>query len=457
LLHKLHRPCNNRRNASWEGEGVLMPERAESTEHEELRAEAARWFEEHWDPDLTVGEWWERLAESGWGFPTWDRHWYGKGLTSREAAVVGEERRRVGAFGPPSGIGVMMAGPTIVAHATDDQKKRFLPDMVSGKEIWCQLFSEPGSGSDLASLQTKAVRDGDEWIVNGQKVWTSGAQFSRWGILIARTDPDAPKHKGITYFVIDMHQPGIEVRPLKEMTGGATFNEVFFNDARVPHENVIGEVNAGWGVAVTTLAHERNSLGASGMGGFGGGGGGEMIGVTDLDRKVGDVAKGGGGGEMAGMAAAFGGGGAQLIKMLPQLFGKSGDAIVRQELMKVYSLMEISRFTGLRAQAAAAVGRTPGPEVSTGKLMASNIVRLLRDTGLAIEGPAGMLMGPDAPLGGMIQFLALFSPAIAIAGGTDQVQRNIIGERVLGLPAEPRTDKEVPFRELKVGTQRVEA
>jgi alkylation response protein AidB-like acyl-CoA dehydrogenase len=371
--------------------------------------------------------------------------------------VVGEERRRVGAFGPPSGIGVMMAGPTIVAHATDEQKKRFLPDMVSGKEIWCQLFSEPGSGSDLASLQTKAVRDGDEWIVNGQKVWTSGAQFSRWGILIARTDPDAPKHKGITYFVIDMHQPGIEVRPLKEMTGGATFNEVFFNDARVPHENVIGEVNAGWGVAVTTLAHERNSLGASGMGGFGGGGGGEMIGVTDLDRKVGDVAKGGGGGEMAGMAAAFGGGGAQLIKMLPQLFGKSGDAIVRQELMKVYSLMEISRFTGLRAQAAAAAGRTPGPEVSTGKLMASNIVRLLRDTGLAIEGPAGMLMGSDAPLGGMLQFLALFSPAIAIAGGTDQVQRNIIGERVLGLPAEPRTDKEVPFRELKVGTQRVEA
>ena len=419
---------------------------------EAIRAESGRWFDENWDPEITVGEWWERLAESGWGFPTWSPDWYGKGLTSRQAAVVAEERRRVGAFGPPSGIGVMMAGPTIVAHGTDEQKKRFLPAMVSGKEVWCQLFSEPGSGSDLASLQTKAVRDGDEWIVNGQKVWTSGAQFSKWGILIARTNPDVPKHRGITYFAIDMDQPGIEVRPLKEMTGGATFNQVFFTDARVPHENVIGDVNDGWAVAVTTLAHERNSLGAGGMGGFGGGGG-EVIGVMDLQAKVGDVSKGGGG-EMAGMAAAFGGGGAQLIKMLPQMFGKSGDPVVRQEMMKLYTLMEIARFTSLRAQAAAAAGKAPGPEVSTGKLAASNIVRALRDTGLAIEGPAGMLMGKDAPLGGMLQFLALFSPAISIAGGTDQVQRNIIGERVLGLPSEPRLDKDLPFRELKVGTQK---
>ena len=414
-----------------------------------LRAEARRWFQENWDPDLTVGEWWERLAESGWGFPTWSPEWYGKGLTSRQASVVAEERRAVGAFGPPSGIGPMMAGPTLINHATDEQKKRFLPDMVSGKAIWCQLFSEPGSGSDLASLQTKAVRDGDEWIVNGQKVWTSGAQFAKWGILIARTNPDVPKHKGITYFVIDIDQPGIEVRPLKEMTGGATFNEVFFTDARVPHANVIGEVNEGWAVAVTTLAHERNSLGAGGS--FGGG---EVIGMTDLSARVGDLAKGGGGGEMAGMAAAFGGGGSQLITMLPQMFGKAGDPVVRQELMKIYSLMEIARFTGLRSQAAAAAGKAPGPEVSTGKLMASNLVRALRDTGLAVEGAGGMLMGKDAPLGGMLQFLALFSPAISIAGGTDQVQRNIIGERVLGLPPEPRLDKDVPFRELKVGTQK---
>jgi alkylation response protein AidB-like acyl-CoA dehydrogenase len=425
---------------------------APETKADTIRAEAGRWFDENWDPELTVGEWWERLAESGWGFPTWSTDWYGRGLTSREASIVAEERRRVGAFGPPSGIGVMMAGPTIVAHGTDDQKKRFLPAMVSGKEIWCQLFSEPGSGSDLASLQTKAVRDGDEWIVNGQKVWTSGAQFSRWGILIARTNSEVPKHRGITYFAIDMHQPGVEVRPLKEMTGGATFNEVFLTDARVEHANVIGEVDGGWSVAVTTLAHERNSLGAGGLGGFGGGGG-EVIGAMDLTAKLSDLQQRDAGGEMAGMAAAFGGGGAELIKLLPQMFGKAHDAVVRQELMKVFTLMELARYTSLRSQAAAAAGRPPGPEVSTGKLAASNIVRALRDTGLSIEGAAGMLSGKDAPLGGMLQFLALFSPAISIAGGSDQVQRNIIGERVLGLPGEPRLDKDVPFRDLKVGTQ----
>jgi len=423
----------------------------DSPEAAAIRREARAWFDKHWDPDLSLGDWWERLAESGWGFPTWSPDWYGRGLSSQLAAVVAEERKRAGAFGPPSGIGVMMAGPTIVAHGTDEQRKRFLPNMVSGKEVWCQLFSEPGSGSDLASLQTRAVRDGDEWVVNGQKVWTSGAQFSKWGILIARTNPDVPKHKGITYFVIDMDQPGVEVRPLKEMTGGATFNEVFFTDARVPDANVLGEVGEGWGVAVTTLAHERNSLGAGGMGGMGGG---EIIGRPDLTRRVGDLVNASsGGGEMAGMAAAFGGGGGSMIKMLPQLFGKGTDPVVRQDIARIYTLLEIARFTGLRAQAAAARGERPGPEVSTGKLMASTIVRTLRDAGLRIEGPHGMLHGSDAPLGGMLQFLALFSPAVSIAGGTDEVQRNIIGERVLGLPSEPRPDKELPFRELKVGTQ----
>ena len=423
----------------------------ESPEAAEVRAEARAWFTHSWDPDLTLGDWWERLAESGWGFPTWSPDWYGRGLSSQLAAVVAEERKAAGAYGPPSGIGVMMAGPTIVAHGTDEQRKRFLPSMVSGREVWCQLFSEPGSGSDLASLQTRAERDGDEWVVNGQKVWTSGAQFSKWGILIARTNPDVPKHKGITYFLIDIDQPGVEVRPLKEMTGGATFNEVFLTDARVPDANVLGGVGEGWGVAVTTLAHERSSLGAGSMGGMGGG---EIIGRPDLSRRVGDlVSASGGGGEMAGMAAAFGGGGGSLIKMLPQLFGKGDDPVVRQDVARLYTLLEIARFTGLRSQAAAARGDRPGPEVSTGKLMASTIVRTLRDVGLRIEGPHGMLHGEDAPMGGMLQFLALFSPAVAIAGGTDEVQHNIIGERVLGLPSEPRPDKELPFRELKVGTQ----
>jgi alkylation response protein AidB-like acyl-CoA dehydrogenase len=429
-----------------------MPEVLEQPDAAEVRAECRAWLQENWSPDLSLGDWWERLADSGWGFPTWPKEWYGRGLSSQLAAVVGEERRDAGAFGPPSGIGVMMAGPTIVVHGTDEQRKRFLPNMVSGKEIWCQFFSEPGAGSDLAGLQTKAVRDGDEWVVNGQKVWTSGAQYSRWGILIARTNPDVPKHKGISYFVIDVEQPGIDVRPLKEMTGEAMFNEVFFTDARVPNENLIGDVNEGWGVAVTTLAYERNSLGAGGMGGAMGGG--AVIGRADLAAKVGDIAKQSGGGMLGGMAAAFGGGGATMLKMLPQMFGKEHDSLVRQDIASLYTLLEISRFTGLRAQAAAARGERPGPEVSTGKLMASKIVTTMRDSILRIEGAQGMLHGDDAPLGGMGQYLALFSPAVSIAGGSDQVQRNIIGERVLGLPGDVRVDKEVPFNELKVGTQR---
>jgi alkylation response protein AidB-like acyl-CoA dehydrogenase len=411
-----------------------------------VRERAERWFQENWNPEITLGQWWELLAKDGWGFPTWPERWFGRGLSSDQAKLVDAARAAAGAVGGPSGIGVMMAGPTIIDHGTEEQCQRFLPNMVTGKEIWCQLFSEPGAGSDLAGLQTRAERDGDEWVVNGQKVWTSGAQFSRWGILIARTDRDVTKHEGITYFVIDMDQPGVEVRPLKEMTGGATFNEVFLADARVPHENVIGEVDRGWGVAVTTLAHERNSLGASGMGGAGG----AMIGRNDLDRPAGQRR---GGGDMAGMAMAFGNGGA-LVKQLPELVGRSGDRVLRDKVMRIYSLMEIARFTSLRVQAAKAAGRGPGPEVSTGKLLASDLVRQLRDVGLEALGPHGQLMGEDTPLGGLLQQLALFSPAISIAGGSDQIQRNIIGERVLGLPGEPRVDKGVPFSELKVGTQR---
>jgi alkylation response protein AidB-like acyl-CoA dehydrogenase len=216
----------------------------------------------------------------------------------------------------------------------------------------------------------------------------------------------------------------------------------------VPHENVIGDINRGWNVAVTTLAHERNSLGASGMASAAGG---AIIGRNDLDRPAGE--RSGGGGEMAGMAAAFGGGGG-MVKMLPALVGRGDDRVLIDKIMRVYSLMEIARYTSLRVQAAKAAGRGPGPEVSTGKLVASELVRQLRDIGLEALGPYGQLMGDDTPLGGMLQQLALFSPAISIAGGTDQVQRNIIGERVLGLPREPRVDKDIPFSELTIGTQR---
>ena len=413
-----------------------------------VREEAETWFRANWDPEVPLGRWWERLADSGWGFPTWPERWFGRSLSSDQAKQADAARAAIGAVGPPSGIGVMMAGPTIIDHGTEEQCQRFLPNMVCGKEVWCQLFSEPGAGSDLAGLQARAERDGDEWVVNGQKVWTSGAQFSKWGILIARTSVDVPKHEGITFFVIDMDQAGVEVRPLKEMTGGATFNEVFMTDARVPHSNVIAEPNRGWGVAVTTLAHERNSLGASGMASAAGG---LMIGRNDLDRPAGRRSSGGGG--MTGMAAAFGGGGS-MVAGLPALVGRGDDKVLRDKVMRIYTLMEITRYTSLRVQAARDAGRGPGPEVSTGKLVASELVRQLRDVGLEALGPHGQLMGDDTPLGGMLQQLALFSPAISIAGGSDQIQRNIIGERVLGLPGEPRADKDVPFAELKVGTQR---
>jgi alkylation response protein AidB-like acyl-CoA dehydrogenase len=429
-----------------------------TTSADQIRAEASAWFQGNWDADMTLGEWWARLGTSGWGFPTWPEGAFGKGLDSEGARIVAAERTAAGAPGPPGGIGPMMAGPTIAEHGTPEQIERFLPNLVSGKEIWCQLFSEPGSGSDLASIQTRAVRDGDEWVVNGQKVWTSGAQFSRWGILIARTDVDTPKHDGITYFVLDLHQPGVEVRPLREMTGGATFNEVFFSDARVPDADRIGEVGRGWGVALTTLSHERKNLGIGG-GGIGGmGGGSPMLGISmggdetpssgpDLEQRAGDA--GGGGGMPSGMGDM-----GSMFKMVPALFGKSQDPVVRQDIARLYSLMEISRYTALRSKAAAERGDAPGPEQSIGKLFVSNMMRTMRDFMLGLMGAQGMLAGTDAPLGGMFTWMALFTPAISIAGGTDEIQRNIIGERVLGLPPEPRPDKELPFRDLLVGTQR---
>ena len=433
---------------------MAVVEHTDTTDLDQVRADARAWLEATWDPDLTLGRWWEMLGLSGWGFPTWPERGFGKGLSSEAARIVNEERTRVRAPGPPSGIGPMMAGPTIAEHATDEQIARLLPGLVSGREIWCQLFSEPGSGSDLASLQTRAVRDGDEWIVTGQKVWTSGAQFSRWGILIARTNADVPKHDGITYFVIDLHQPGVDVRPLREMTGGATFNEVFLNEARVPDADRIGEVGRGWSVAVTTLSHERKSLGG-GLGGFGGGS--PMLGINigdgppssgpDLESRAGDA--GGEGGGMAGMGDM-----GSMFRMIPALFGKQHDPVVRQDIARLYTLMEISRYTSLRSKAAAERGEAPGPEQSTGKLFVSHMLRLMRDFTLGLAGPSGTLTGPDAPMGGMFTWMALFTPAISIAGGTDEIQRNIIGERVLGLPAEPRPDKDVPFRELLVGTQR---
>lgn len=415
----------------------------------ELQSEVRSWLEQNWDPDLTVAEWWDRLCDSGFGAPTWPEEWHGRGLARDQARIVNETIREFGALGPPSGLGMMLAGPTIIAHGTDEQKRHYLRRIVNGQDGWCQLFSEPGAGSDLASLQTRATPDGDEWVVTGQKVWTSGGMVADVGMLLARTDPEAAKHKGISYFAIDMHQPGIEVRPLREMTGHALFSEVFMDDARVANDACIGGLNNGWTVAKTTLANEREGLGSGG----GGAGGGAVPGTVagTLEKRVGDYVRG----ERRGGAGIPGllGNTPKMLLDLAREHGKAGDPHVRQGLARLYSMGEIGRFTVLRTKAAKAAGRGPGPEANTAKLSMSRMVRLTRDLGLAILGPAGMLAGEDAPLNGLIQELALFSPAPSIYGGTDEIQKNIIGERVLQLPREPSSDHDVPFKDLKVGTQ----
>jgi alkylation response protein AidB-like acyl-CoA dehydrogenase len=414
----------------------------------EVRAEATEWFASNWDPELSLREWWMLLATSGWGFPTWPASWFGRGLPSSLTRAVAEARRSVGALGPPAGIAQHLAGPTIIAHGTPDQKARFLPGIVAG-QIWCQLFSEPGAGSDLASIQTRAELDGDEWVVEGQKVWTSGAHIARFGILIARTDPSLPKHQGLTYFVIDMDQPGIEVRPIREMTGRAIFNEVFLTSARVPADNRIGDLGEGWAVALTTLANERTMLSA---GSFGSSGSAASIRPLDLGSRAGDALRAGDAG-----TAPSGSGAGDLVRSLADEFGWRDDPIARQEIARIHTLLEIARYTDLRVKAALDAGGRPGPEVSIGKLAASHLLRTMRETMFRLCGPYATLWGDDAPRKGRVHEVAFSSYLISIGGGTDQIQRNIIGERVLGLPREPRADKDVPFSELRVGTQRSDA
>ena len=416
-----------------------------------VRDEVRSWLADNWDPDLTVAEWWERLCDSGWAMPTWPEEWFGKALPRELAGVVSADLRAAGAIGPPSGLGTLLAGPTILVHGTDEQRARYLRPILNGQEAWCQLFSEPGAGSDLASLQCRAERDGDEWIINGQKVWTSGGQTADLGMLVARTNPDAPKHKGITYFAINMNQPGVEVRPLREMTGRSLFSEVFFSDARAHQSEIIGELNGGWAVANTTLANERAGLGSGGSGAVGGAMPGKKAG--QLERRVGDLV-GGRGRDRAERAVA--GRQSSILEKLAKDVGSDQDPNIRQRLAELHILNEIGRITALRVKAAKASGRGPGPEANTAKLLMSRITRLSRDLGLEILGANGMIMGPETPGGGVAQELALFAPAVSIYGGSDEVQKNIIGERVLGLPKEPDADrvKTMPFRELKVGTQR---
>ena len=427
------------------------------------------WLDENWDPELTVGEWWERLGLAGWAAPTLPTNAYGKGAARSVGVQVQKAIAAYGALGAPAGLGLLLAAPTIADHGTQEQIDTMVRDIVTGQKAWCQLFSEPGAGSDLAGLTCKAVRDGDEWIVTGQKVWTSLGQTADIGMLIARTAPDLPKHQGITYFGIDMVQPGIEVRPLREMTGHAMFNETFLDEARVPHANIIGDLNNGWAVANSTLGHERAGLGA-------GGAGGGMAGATPgqiaghLDKRAGDFAPAA---KVKKAPAAEApvedakparkkndAGSAAMLAGMAKHYGCIDDPIVRQGLAELYTLGEIGRYSAERSKAARAAGKDIPGIGNISKLGMSNIMRLQRDLGLHIVGAAGMLHAYEAddqkalneatgnPFLTAVTTTALYAQAPPIYGGTDQIQRNIIGERVLGLPKEPGDTKNVPFSEL---------
>ena len=353
------------------------------------------------------------LFDAGLAGLTWPKPW-GQGLTPEHTRIFNEE---VAGYDLPTSaytIGLGMVIPTMIEFGTDEQRERYVHKALRGEEIWSQLFSEPGAGSDVASLQTRAERDGDEWVINGQKVWTTGAQLSDFGAIIARTNPENPKHRGITMFIVDFKAPGVEIRPIKQINGGSGFNEVFFSDVRVPDSWRIGEVDDGWRCAIAMLMNERVAIGA-------GGGGGRGLSVKALAR-------------------------------LAESKGLKDDPVVRQGIAEVYIGQTIMKFIGLRIRAAVTSGRAPGPEGSIAKLAGALLSRTTSDLAIAIAGAGGQAWEDDKD--GRWAQLVLSTPASRIAGGTDEVQRNIIGERVLGLPKEPQVDRDIPFKQLKVGTQR---
>ncbi len=399
----------------------------DTAEEAAFRAEARAWLESHAPPRTTLlaggrsrwrdpspeaqaehvaacREWQRTLYDGGWAGLTWPVAYGGRGGTAMEQIIFNQEQARFEVSTGALTVGLAMVGPTLVAWGTEEQKDRYLDPMLRGDEAWCQLFSEPGAGSDLAGLTTRADPEGEGWIVNGQKVWTSLAQHSQWAILLARTNRQAPKHRGITYFLLDMASDGVEVRPIHQIDGVAHFNEVFLTDVHIPGSQVVGPVDGGWKVAQTTLQSERAAIGS-----------GEGLRFEDL----------------RGLVAATGAG---------------GSAHLRQDIAAAFTRFELLRYLGLRVQTALSQGRPVGPESSVMKLALSGHVAATTNLLLELEGAAGMLAAEAAPDGGFWQRQFLSQWSIRIGGGTDQIQRNIIGERVLGLPREPQPDREAPFQ-----------
>ena len=403
-----------------------------------VRSEVRDWLAANWDPNAALVAWRGKLADSGWGMPTWPRQWFGRDLPQSLAPTVEAEFARINAVGVAKTGIRLLAAATLLEHGNDVHKARHLRRILTGEDTWCQLFSEPGSGSDLAGATTRADFNGDNWIVNGQKVWTTSAHHADYGLLLARTDWDSPKHQGLSYFVLDMRQPGVEVRPLKQMNGHASFNQVFFTDAVIPPENQIGKTGDGWQVAITTLAHERR--GADGLR--------SQARERDLPGSIYEEERQ----EVATVMEPYKwypqrAGRVDLVVDRANATGRMDDPVVRQEIAKLLTMARSAEWTARRARAAQEHGRPQGPEGSLGKLASSNVARLASHVHTMIAGADAMLSGEDGPLDGLIAEILVSVPATSIAGGTDEIQRNIIAERVLGMPKEPRMDRG-PFRDV---------
>jgi alkylation response protein AidB-like acyl-CoA dehydrogenase len=403
-----------------------------------VRAEVRDWLAANWDPNLSLMAWREILVNSGWGAPTWPRDLYGRGLDPSLAGVVSEEMRRAGAIGIATSGVRHLAIKTLFAHGSDAQKRAFLPPTMTGQYGWCQLFSEPGSGSDMAGAMTRAELKNGRWVINGQKVWTTSAHHADWGLLLARTDWDVPKHAGLSFFLLNMRQPGVEVRPLRQMNGYASFNEVFFTDADAAPEHVVGELGAGWAVANTTLMNER-SLGDPSAAKPTDSGGRDGR-AYDEERE-----------EVAIATEPYGwypqrAGRVDLILERARETGKINDPVVRQEIAKLLILERSAAWTAQRARANLAEGEGLGAMGSLIKLVGSYVARSAARVHTLISGADAMLAGADGAKDGVIAEVFISVPAVSIAGGTDEIQRNIIAERVLGMPKDPSADTKLPFR-----------
>jgi alkylation response protein AidB-like acyl-CoA dehydrogenase len=406
----------------------------------EIRRAVAEFIDTEFDPELSLIEWRTRLLDGGWAAPLWPGDWFGRGFNQEQASVVAEVFRERGVV-PAASIGPRgLAAETILAHGSDDQKRRYLRPILTGEHAWCQLFSEPGSGSDLAGLSTKAERDGDGWRINGQKVWNTSAHHADFGILLARTNFDVPKHQGISYFLIDMRQPGVEVRPLKQMNGHASFNEVFMTDAHVPAHDLIGGEGNGWAVAATTLSYERQ--GFRRRHGQTGKAGGQGLVHKEYEQEI----------LIANEPYTWypqREGRPDLVLKRAKETGAINDPVIRQEIARLHSLVKANELSRVRAADEQRAGSQQViPAGSIGKLAASVIARQAAHVHTLISGADAMLAGPDSAESGMIAETLISVPAISIAGGTDEIQKNIISERVLGMPKDIRSDTG-PFRDIK--------